>query len=102
MQAQGGVPALPSTIDVVNKPAGQLNVLVSREASDNIFVFAQVPGAEEGGGVLPGASSAPALNSVQTPTLSRPTASTTFTLTTSGITTNVIARTIAIGDQGSL
>ena len=80
LQAQGGVPALPSAIDVVNKPGGQLNVLVSSEGSDNIFVFSQVAASEEGGGALPGGSSPPALNSIQTPTLSSATREPTFAL----------------------
>ena len=69
LQAQGGVPALPSAIEVVNKPGGQFNVLVSSEGSDNIFVFAQVEVSGEAGGPFAGGSSAPALNSFQPPAL---------------------------------
>ena len=92
LQAQGGLPALPSAIQVVNKPGGQLNVLVSSEGSDNIFVFAQVESASEGGGgALPGAAAAPALNLVQTPTLASASASSAFTLTSSAIATSASA-----------
>jgi hypothetical protein len=88
LQAQGGVPASPSAIDVVNKPGGQLNVLVSSEGSDNIFVFSQVAASEGGGGALPGGSSPPALNLVQTPTLSSASAGSTFALATTAIATS--------------
>ncbi len=90
LQAQGGVPALPSAIDVVSKPSGQFSVLVSSEGSDNIFVFAQVAASPEGegGGALPVSSSPPVLNSISTPSLSSATASATSGLTTSAITTS--------------
>ena len=40
LQATGGTPALPSAIDVVEKPDGLFDVLVSSQGSDTIFVFA--------------------------------------------------------------
>ncbi len=101
LQAQGGVPAAPSTIDVVTKPGGQLNVLVSSEGSDNIFVFAQVGSQEVGGGVLPGGASPPTLNTVANPTLSSATASATFTLLTSAITTSASATTSSASTSAS-
>ena len=86
LQAQGGVPALPSAIDVVSKPGGQFNVLVSSEGSDQLFVFTQVENSLEGGGALPGGSSPPAFNLVQTPALAS--ASQSFSFTASAITTS--------------
>jgi hypothetical protein len=41
LQAQGGVPALPSAVEVLQTPGGRLQVLVSSQGSDTIFVFAQ-------------------------------------------------------------
>jgi hypothetical protein len=41
LAAQGGIPALPSAIDVVSKPGGLVSVLVTSEGSDDIFVFDQ-------------------------------------------------------------
>ncbi len=45
-QAQGGIPASPSAIEVVNKASGRFDVLVSSQGSDTIFVFA--PGGAAG------------------------------------------------------
>jgi hypothetical protein len=86
LQSHGGVPALPSAIDVVSKPGGEVNVLVSSEGSDQLFVFTQVESTLEGGGALPGGSSPPALNLVQTPALAS--ASQGFSFTASAITTS--------------
>ena len=103
LQAQGGIPALPSAIDVVSKPSGQFSVLVSSEGSDNLYVFAPaaVSSEAEGGGALPVTSSAPALNSIQTPTLSSATASVTSALTTSAITTSASATTSSTSSSTS-
>ena len=92
LQTQGAGPASPSAIDVVNKPGGQLNVLVSSEGSDNIYVFSQVAVSEGGGGPLPGGATPPELNLVQTPTLSSATTtSSTLALSTTAITTSASA-----------
>jgi hypothetical protein len=40
LHAQGGVPVLPSALEVLHTPGGQLQVLVSNQGSDTIFVFA--------------------------------------------------------------
>jgi hypothetical protein len=40
LQAQGGIPALPSSIDVLKNASGGLDVLVSSQGSDTIFVYA--------------------------------------------------------------
>ncbi len=103
LQAQAGVPTSPSSIDVVSKPSGQFSVLVSSEGSDNLFVFAPATASPEGegGGVLPATSSPPALNSIQTPTLSSATASVTSALTTSAITTSASATTSSTSSSSS-
>jgi hypothetical protein len=85
LQAQGGVPALPSAIDVVSKPGGQFNVLVSSAGSDQLFVFAEAESSSEVGGALPGGSPPPSLNLVQTPALAN--ANPTFSFTAGAITT---------------
>jgi hypothetical protein len=85
LQAQGGVPASPSAIEVVSKPGGQFNVLVSSEGSDQLFVFAQAENILEGGGPLPGGLSPPPLNLVQPPALAS--ASQSFNFTAGAITT---------------
>jgi hypothetical protein len=63
--ATGGTPALPSAIDVVEKPNGLFNVLVSSQGSDTIFVFdtAAAAGAPSTGG-----ASLPSVNAFQPPT----------------------------------
>jgi hypothetical protein len=70
LEAQGGLPTLPSAIDVVSKPGGQFNVLVSSQGSDQLFVFAQAENTFESGGPLPGGPSQATLNLNQTPALS--------------------------------
>jgi len=69
LQAQAGVPALPSAIDVVTKPNGLFNVLVSSEGSDTISVFS-LAGAISGS-VTPstGGLSPPSFNLSQPQTL---------------------------------
>src|SRR5262249_39738105 len=42
--AQGGVPVLPSALEVLQTKSGQLQVLVSSQGSDKIFVFASLGG----------------------------------------------------------
>ena len=101
LQAQGGVPALPSAIDVVNKPGGQLNVLVSSEGSDNIFVFSQAAASVGGGGALPGSSSPPVFNSIQNPALPSATASVTSAFTTSAIATSASTTTASTSTSTS-
>jgi hypothetical protein len=49
LRAQGDTPSLPSAIEVVSTPSGHLNVLVSSQGSDTIFVFAQASAPSEGG-----------------------------------------------------
>jgi hypothetical protein len=44
LRAQGGVPALPSTLEVLQTAGGQPEVLVSSRGSDTIFVFALAVG----------------------------------------------------------
>ena len=46
-RGRGGIAALPSSIDVLNKASGRFDVLVSSQGSDTIFVYAQ--GAAFGG-----------------------------------------------------
>ncbi len=60
LQAQGGVPALPSAINVVYRASGKFDVLVSSQGSDTIYVFAQ-----NAGSTTTGASP---IGSVVTPT----------------------------------
>jgi hypothetical protein len=66
LRPQGGTPALPSAIDVVSKPSGQFDVLVSSQGSDTIFLFAQAatPAVSDTSAV--GAASAPASLAVLT------------------------------------
>jgi hypothetical protein len=99
LQAQGGVPAVPSAIDVVSKPGEQFNVLVSSEGSDHLFVFAQVENSVEGGGVLPGGSPPPSFNLLQTPALAG--ASQVLSFTASAITTAVSATATATSTSTS-
>ena len=40
LQAQGGIPALPSSVDVLKSASGSLDVLVSSQGSDTIYVYA--------------------------------------------------------------
>jgi hypothetical protein len=44
LSAQTGVPSLPSNLEVLLTAGGQLQVLVSSQGSDTIFVFAQAAG----------------------------------------------------------
>lgn len=60
LQAQGGTPALPSSIDVLKNASGSFDVLVSSQGSDTIYVYAsQAAGAftpgtfTPSGGVFP-------------------------------------------------
>jgi len=69
LQAQAGLPAVPSAIDVVSKAGGQFNVLVSSAGSDTIFVFDQVASSGESGGPVVSNPALPAFNSFQPPTL---------------------------------
>jgi hypothetical protein len=85
LQAQGGIPASPSAIDVVSKPGGQFSVLVSSEGSDQLFVFSEAASSSEVGGILPGGSPTPTLNLVQTPALAS--ANSLFNFTAGAITT---------------
>ena len=89
LAAQVGLPAAPSAIDVVSKPDGQLNVLVSSEGSDTIYVFAQVAGSEEsGGGAIVTNPHGAGLNAFEPPTLSA--ASQSFTLAAGTVVTSAI------------
>ncbi len=64
--ADGATPSLPSSIDVVARPNGLFDVLVSSEGSDNLSVFS-LGGAVAVGGVAPsaGGASLPTLNAFQ-------------------------------------
>ena len=53
LQAEGGVPTIPSSIQVVSKAGGQLSVLVSSVGSDTIYVYAQSAASEGAGGPIP-------------------------------------------------
>ncbi len=66
LQATAGTPALPSAIDVVEKPDGLFNVLVSSQGSDTIFVFDTAAASTSS----TGGASLPTLNTFQTPTAS--------------------------------
>jgi hypothetical protein len=77
---------LPSAIDVVSKPGGEFNVLVSSEGSDQLFVFTQGESTLAGGGALPGGSSSPTVNLVQTPAFAS--ANQSFNLIANAITTS--------------
>ena len=65
--ATGGTPTLPSAIDVVEKPNGLFNVLVSSQGSDTIFVFDTAAAA---GTPSTGGASLPTLNAFQPTTVS--------------------------------
>ncbi|MFI5455663.1 MAG: FG-GAP-like repeat-containing protein [Isosphaerales bacterium] len=66
---EGETPALPSAIEVVDKPNGLFDVLVSSQGSDTISVFSL--GGASSGSVTPsvGGSSPPSFNSFQTATV---------------------------------
>ncbi len=85
LEAQSGLAALPSAIDVVSKSNGQFDVLVSSQGSDTIFVYAQ--GATLGGSSSPilTVSSSPPLSPFQAPAAFTPSQS--FILTSSTVTT---------------
>jgi hypothetical protein len=81
--AQGAAPASPSAIEVVSKPSGQFDVLVSSQGSDTLSVFAEAD-ISSGTVAPPGGGSSPASSSFQS------TAATTtqfVVLTTSTIAT---------------
>ena len=59
-QSQGGTPASPSAIEVVNKSSGHYDVLVSSQGSDTLFVFAP-------GGATAGTISSPGSDSLSSP-----------------------------------
>ncbi len=86
LEAEGGIAALPSTLDVVSKANGQFDVLVSSQGSDTIFVYAQ--GAAFGGSSSPvlTVSSSPTSSPFQAPAAFTPSQS--FLLTSSTITAN--------------
>jgi FG-GAP-like repeat len=66
--ADGAMPSLPSSIDVVTKANGLFDVLVSSEGSDNLSVFS-LGGAIVPGGLTPspGGATLPSLNNIQSP-----------------------------------
>jgi hypothetical protein len=53
LQAQGGVPVLPSALQVVQTSNGRLQVLVSSQGSDTVFVFGQAAGSGAEAGSSP-------------------------------------------------
>jgi hypothetical protein len=53
LQAQGGVPVLPSALQVVQTDNGHLQVLVSSQGSDTVFVFGQAAASGPGGSPTP-------------------------------------------------
>jgi hypothetical protein len=69
LAAESGLPASPSTLDVVSKSNGQFNVLVSSAGSDTIFVFSQETGSAETGGSIASNPALPTVNSIQPPLL---------------------------------
>jgi hypothetical protein len=81
LKPQGGTPTLPSAIDVVANSNGQLNVLVSSQGSDTLFVFAQASAADVASSA---ASSAQAGSASVGPNLALTT--TTTTTSTSSVT----------------
>jgi hypothetical protein len=50
LEARAGVPVVPSAIDVIQTESGQLQVLVSSQGSDTIFVYGQAGGSKGGSG----------------------------------------------------
>ena len=66
--AQGASPTLPSSIDVLARPNGTFDVLVSSQGSDNLSVFS-LAGAVSAGGVTPsaGGPSLPSSSAFQPP-----------------------------------
>jgi hypothetical protein len=86
LQAQGGVPALPSSIEVVSKPSGQFNVVVSSQGSDTLFVYSQGAIAESGGSPSVNVPSPQGFNAPQASAAAAATQG--FTLTTSTVATS--------------
>ena len=101
---KGEIPALPSAIQVVNKPNGLFDVLVSSQGSDNIFVFdvggvVPVTGSSSVGGLAP-----PALGLFQ-PTSAAATEAVVLTANVSAATasqTTVTTSTSTSNSSGSL
>jgi hypothetical protein len=88
-QAEAGLPASPSAIDVVSKSDGQFNVLVSSAGSDTIFVFDQVASSGETAGSIVSNPVLPSVNSFQ-PSLATA-SSQGLTLTTATVAVNATA-----------
>ncbi len=65
---EGGTPALPSAIDVVDKSNGLYDVLVSSQGSDTIFVFSLGGAPSEAVTPPVGGPSPPSFSSFQSPT----------------------------------
>jgi hypothetical protein len=93
LEAEGGLATLPSAIDVVSKPNGQFDVLVSSQGSDTIFVYNQ--GATLGGSSSPilTVSSSPTISPFQAPAAFTPSQS--FILTSSTVTTGASQAAVA-------
>ncbi len=86
LEAQSGTAALPSAIEVVSKPSGQLDVLVSSQGSDTIFVYAQggTPSVSPSSPLL-STSAPPPLSPFQPPAAASPSQS--FLVSSNGATT---------------
>jgi hypothetical protein len=97
LQAQGSTPALPSTIEVVNPSSGHLDVLVSSQGSDTVFVFAQGGASSVGGTGAPGPSSPDAFRSFDLPTFSP---SLVNLLSSTGVPTSAIQSGISTSGAG--
>jgi len=100
----GATPALPSAIEVLSKPSGLFDVLVSSQGSDTLSVFS-LAGAASGPVTLPGGGpSLPSFSSFQAP----PVTATPVVLlsanviATSGSVTAVSTSTSAATNSGSL
>jgi FG-GAP-like repeat/Bacterial pre-peptidase C-terminal domain/FG-GAP repeat len=105
LQASGGTPSLPSSIDVVAQANGLFDVLVSSEGSDNLSVFS-FGGAIVTGGLTtsPGGATLPTLNNLQSPGANpgQPSLLSSSVIATSASATAASASTSASTSSGAL
>ena len=103
---EGGTPALPSAIEVLNNPNGLFDVLVSSQGSDTIFVFDLAGAFSVTSTPSVGGASPPTFSSFQAPTITaNPVVVSTATATANAASasqTAVSASTSASTSSGSL
>jgi hypothetical protein len=99
LEAEGGSAASPSAIDVVSKPSGGLDVLVSSQGSDTIFVYAQAAALPVSSSPILPVTPPPTSAAFQPPTTSAPSQS--FLLTSATATTTASQAAVAVTTTAS-